>query len=187
MGAKNVVVAGDEILRSILWVRDQRVIIDTDLAELYDVPTKALNQAVKRNRERFPPDFMFRLTARERKEVVTDCDHLARLRFSPALPYAFTEHGALMAASVLNSPTAVRVSVEVVRAFVRMREMLATHRDLLRKLEALEKKYDAQFRVVFDAIRQLMAEDAKPKRRIGFRTPGSWVGPYRMGDVRGAR
>ena len=102
--------------------------------------------------------------------MVTDCDHLARLRFSPALPYAFTEHGALMAASVLNSPTAVRVSVEVVRAFVRMREMLATHRDLLRKLEALEKRYDAQFRAVFDAIRELMAEDAKPKRRIGFGT-----------------
>jgi hypothetical protein len=142
--------------------------VDADLAELYGVSTKRLNEQVKRNRNRFPADFMFQLDADEKAEVVANCDHLTRLKFSSTLPRVFTEHGALMLASVLNSEVAVTVSVEVVRAFVRMREIVATHRDLARKLDALERKYDSQFRVVFDAIRQLMAVDAKPRRRIGF-------------------
>lgn len=165
--AKSLVAAG-RIVRSILSIRDQRVLIDADLAELFGVPTKQLNQQVKRNRDRFPPDFMFRLSRREKQEVVANCDHLARLKFSRTLPHAFTEHGVLMLANVLNSPVAVAMSVEIVRAFVRMREIVATHRDLARKLDTLERKYDSQFRAVFDAIRQLMAEEAKPRRRIGF-------------------
>jgi hypothetical protein len=168
MSPSRSLIPSERIQRSILAIRGQRVVIDADLARLYGVPTRTLNQAVKRNRDRFPADFMFRLTPREKREVITNCDHLVQLKFAKALPLAFTEHGALMAASVLNSPVAVIVSVEIVRTFVRLREALATHRDLARKLEALEKKYDSQFRIVFEAIRQLMAEGAKPKRRIGF-------------------
>jgi hypothetical protein len=112
---------------------------------------------------------MFRLTKREKAEVVTNCDHLACLKYSTALPNAFTEHGALMAANVLNSERAVQMSVFIVRAFVRIRKLLATHADLARKLEALERKYDTQFKVVFDAIRELMAPPDDPKRKpIGY-------------------
>jgi hypothetical protein len=153
----------------ILVVRGQRVMVDADLAALYGVPTKALNQAVRRNRDRFPADFVLRLSEREKNELVTNCDHLRRLRFSSTLPYVFTEHGAIMAANVLNSPRAVEMSVHVVRAFVRLREMIASHKALVKRLDELEARYDEQFKVVFDAIRRLMAPpEAKPKRKIGF-------------------
>jgi len=144
-------------------------LIDADLAILYGTSTKRLNEQVKRNRTRFPSDFVFQLTAKERDEVVANCDHLSRLRFSSTLPFAFTEHGALMAASVLNTPRAVEVSIYVVRAFVRLREMLEVNRSVIRRLNNLEAKYDHQFKVVFDAIRELMRppEPAK-RRRIGF-------------------
>jgi hypothetical protein len=157
------------IERKILLIRDEKVMLDADLAVIYGVSTKALNQAVKRNKERFPEDFMFQLTKSEKEEVVTNCDHLKKLKFSPVLPYVFTEHGAIMLASVLNSPVAVQTSVLVVRAFVKLREMLITHKDLARKLADMEKKYDSQFKVVFDAIRQLMTPPATKKRKIGFR------------------
>jgi hypothetical protein len=153
----------------ILVVRGQRVMVDADLAALYGVPTKALNQAVRRNPDRFPTDFVFRLSEREKNELVTNCDHLRRLRFSSALPYAFTEHGAIMAANVLNSPRAADTSVHVVRAFVRLREMILSHRDLVKRLDEVEARYDEQFKVVFDAIRRLMAPpEPNPKRKIGF-------------------
>ena len=142
--------------------------LDSDLAVIYGVPTKVLNQAVKRNENRFPSDFMFQLTEAEKSEVVTSCDHLARLKFSPHLPYAFTEHGALMLANVLNSERAAQTSVQVVRAFVRLRQMLASNAELARKLETLEKKYDRQFKVVFDAIRRLMSPPETKRREIGF-------------------
>ena len=158
----------ERIVRAILSIRGEKVMLDSDLAELYGVETKALNQAVKRNLGRFPPDFMFQLTVTEKNEVVTNCDHLIQLKYSPSLPYAFTEHGALMLANVLNSERASQTSVQVVRAFVRLRQMLASNAELARKLAALENKYDAQFKVVFDAIRQLMSPPAKPKREIGF-------------------
>jgi ORF6N domain len=158
----------ERIERRILLVRGQKVTLDADLAELYGVETKALNQAVKRNPDRFPPDFMFRLTREEKEEVVTNCDHPQRLKFSPTLPSAFTEHGALMLAGVLNSRRAVEVSVFVVRAFVKLREMLASNHELARCLEQMEKKYGARFKIVFDAIRELMKPPAKPRRAIGF-------------------
>lgn len=161
-----------QIESRILEIRGQKVMIDTDLADIYGVPTKALNQAVKRNLERFPRDFMFQLTKSEKEEVVTSCDHLTKLKFSPALPHVFTEHGAIMAANVLNSPRAVEVSVYVVRAFVRQREMIASNKELARKIDELEKKYekhDKQFLVVFDAIRSLMAPVETKKRKIGFK------------------
>jgi len=160
-----------QLEQRILLVRGDKVMLDADLALLYGVRTKALNQAVKRNRQRFPRDFMFRLSRWEKAEVVTNCDHLYRLKFSSTLPYAFTEHGALMLASVLNSPRAIEVSIYVVRAFVRLRQLLATHRDLAAKLAALERKlqrHDAEIRSLFDAIKQLMTPPEPPRRRVGF-------------------
>lgn len=162
------IVPMERIERAILFIRGEKVMLDLDLAEIYGVTTGALNQAVKRNLGRFPPDFMFQLTEKEKAEVITNCDNLARLKFSPHLPSAFTEHGALMLANVLNSERAAQTCVQVVRVFVRLRQMLASNTELARKLAALEQKYDAQFKVVFDAIRQLMAPPAKPKREIGF-------------------
>ncbi len=158
----------DRIERAILSIRGERVMLDSDLAELYGVETKALNQAVKRNLNRFPPDFMFQLTKTEKAEVVTNCDHLIHLKFSSNLPYAFTEHGVLMLANVLNSERAAQTSVQVVRAFVRLRQMLASNADLARKLDDMEKKYDRQFKVVFDAIRQLMSPPEPKRREISF-------------------
>lgn len=154
----------------ILLVRGQRVMLDADLAALYGVSTKALNQHVKRNSGRFPSDFMFRLTAEERASLVAEVPHLARLRFSASLPYAFSEHGAVMLASMLNSPTAVQASIQVVRAFIHLREMLSAHRELGRRLDELEQRYDGTFKAVFDALRALMAPPKPPARRaIGFR------------------
>jgi len=158
----------ENISQKILTVRGHSVILDSDLADLYRVTTSALNQAVKRNARRFPEDFAFRLTTKEKEEVVTKCDHLSRLKFSPVLPFAYTEHGTIMAASVLNSQRAVETSVFVVRAFVLMRETMASHRGLAQHLSVLETTYDARFRVVFDAIRALMEPPKTPRRRIGF-------------------
>jgi len=168
MVSRESIVPMESIERSIFFIRGQKVMLDADLAKLYGVPTKVLNQAVKRNIERFPLDFMFQLTKDEKDEVVTNCDHLKKLKFSPNLPYAFTEHGAIMLATILNSPVAVQASIQVVRAFVRLRQMLASNAELARKLNALEKKYDAQFKVVFDAIRQLMTPPEPKQSRIGF-------------------
>jgi hypothetical protein len=169
MTNKNSIIPLEEIQSRILILRGQRVMIDSDLAELYGVTTKRLNEQVRRNQSRFPRGFMFHLTTAEKAKVVAICDHLVRLKFSTVLPNAFTEHGAIMAASVLNTPRAIEVSVFVVRAFVRLREMLASHKDLARKLVALEQKYDVQFRVFFDAIWQLMRPPQPGRRRrIGF-------------------
>jgi hypothetical protein len=161
----------ERIERSILFLRGQRVILDADLAKLYGVTTKRLNEQVRRNRGRFPEDFMFQLTADEKARVVAICDHLSKLKFSPALPYAFTEHGAIMAASVLNTPRAIEASLFVVRAFVKLREMLATHKELARKLTELEARlagHDEQIQTIFEAIRQLMAPPDRPPKKIGF-------------------
>lgn len=145
------------IEQQILMVRGHRVMIDRDLARLYEVSTKALNQAVRRNMESFPGDFMFRLSEKEKNEVVTNCDHLIAVKYSPQLPYVFTEQGVAMLSSVLKSRRARQVNVQIMRAFVKLRQLLNTHQELARKLEALEKKYDSQFKSVFDAIRMLMA------------------------------
>ncbi len=156
----------------ILLIRGQKVILDSDLAKLYEVTTKRLNEQVKRNRERFPEDFMFQLDSQEQKELVANCDRFARLKHSSALPYAFTEHGAIMAASVLNSPRAVEASIYVVRAFVRLRRMLASHEKLARQLARIEKKlaaHDEQILAIITIIRELTAPPKPTKRkRIGF-------------------
>jgi len=160
----------ERIEDAILLLRGEKVVLDADLAAIYGVTTKRLNQQVHRNSDRFPPDFMFRLTRAEKKEVVTNCDHLTRLKFSPHLPCAFTEHGALMLANALNSPRASRTSVLVVRTFVRLRRVLASNAELARKLNDLEKQCDTRFRVVFDAIRKLMPSPPSKRREIGFHT-----------------
>jgi hypothetical protein len=163
-----------KIEQAILLVRGEKVILDADLSALYGVDTKVLNQAVKRNVDRFPEDFMFRLTQAEKSEVVTNCDHLERLKFSPVLPWAFTEHGAIMAANVLSSPRAVQASVFVVRAFVRLRRMLLQHTELAAKLTELEgrvEKHDRKIIALIDAIRQLMAPPPEPPRKkLGFQS-----------------
>ena len=130
----------DQIESLIHEIRGQKVVLDSDLAALYGVSTKALNQAVKRNIDRFPRDFMFQLSTEEKQEVVTNCDHRSKLRFSPTLPNAFTEHGVVMATSVLNSPRAVEVSVFVMRAFVKLRQLVLTNKELADKLDQLERK-----------------------------------------------
>lgn len=168
----------------ILTIRGQRVMIDADLAELYGVPTRALNQAVKRNPGRFPQDFMFQLSTEEKAEVVTSCDHLAKLKYAKSLPFAFTEHGAIQAANMLNSPQAIEMGIYVVRAFVRMRAMVATHQGLAKRLTDLEEKTEAlalqqdtlahntrvQLKQVVETIRQLTVPPDPPKRPIGFTT-----------------
>jgi len=158
----------EKVEQLILLIRDEKVILDSDLALLYGVETKALVRAVRRNRERFPEDFMFQLTNQEvirlRCQIGTSKGRGGR-RY---LPYAFTEQGVAMLSSVLNSKRAILVNVEIMRAFVRLRQMLSSHADLARRLAMLEKKYDSQFKVVFDAIRELMKHPEPEKRRIGF-------------------
>jgi len=143
--------------------------LDADLAGLYGVTTKRLNERVRRNRSRFPDDFMFQLTAEEvlslRSQIATSKQGRGGRRYAPLV---FTEQGIAMLSTVLNSERAIQVNIEIMRAFVRLREMIATHRDLAPKLETLEKKYDAQFKVVFDAIRELMTPPESKKRKIGF-------------------
>ena len=158
----------ERVEKAILLIRSEKVILDSDLAELYGVTTSRLNEQVKRNQDRFPEDFAFQLTEQE----------LARLRSQFAiskgqggrryLPYAFTEHGAIMAATVLNSKIAVQASVQVVRAFIKLRQMLASNAELASRLSELENKYDAQFKVVFDAIRKLMTPPQTARKQIGF-------------------
>ena len=162
-------VPAKRIARSILVIRNRKVLLDADLAALYGVRTKALVQAVKRNPERFPEDFMFRLTSDEfdrlRSRTVTSKNRGGR-RYPP---YAFTEQGVSMLSSVLNSPRAIALNIEIMRIFVRVRQMTATRAHLARKLDELEKRYDAQFKVVFEAIRELMDPPAPRARRVGFR------------------
>ena len=175
---KNVaIIPVDRIERLILLIRGQRVMIDRDLAALYEVPTKVLNQAVKRNKGRFPEDFMFQLNQEEAKTLGTELMD-ARLRSQNVTlkrgqhmkyrPYAFNEHGILMLSSVLHSERAVQVNIAIMRAFVRLRQILASNAGLERRLNELEKNYDAQFKVVFDAIRRLMAPAERPPKKIGF-------------------
>lgn len=192
MGKSQSVSSKEQIERGILLLRGQRVMLDSDLAELYGVPTKVLNQAVKRHRKRFPSDFMFRLTPREakflrsqvvisieadslRSQIVTSNKGRGGRRYAPLV---FTEQGVAMLSSVLNSERAVQVNVAIMRAFVRLRRMLATHKELAQKLEELERKtegHDQQIHSIFEAIRRMMAPPSLPRRRIGFHEEGCRV------------
>ena len=167
----SVVIVAETIENKIFLIRGQKVIIDYDIAKIFGIATKVLNQAVKRNIDRFPRDFMFVLTKAEKNELVTNCDRFNSLKHSTALPYAFTEHGAVMLATILNSPSAVEASIYVVRAFIRMREFLSEHKELAQKLKELELKFvghDEQIRDIIEAINQLLTSPEKPKRQIGF-------------------
>jgi len=170
-------IPAERIQQSILFIRGQKVMLDRELAILYGVTTGALNQAVKRNRERFPDDFMFELTRAEIMSLSQFVISYSKIKHAPRA-YAFTEQGIVMLSGVLNSPRAVQVNIAIMRVFVQLRQMLASHADLARKLAALEKKYDAQFKVVFDAMRKMLEPSpasppsAAPCRQIGFRARG---------------
>ena len=170
---KSIVPAG-KIEQRILMIRGEKIIIDADLAEFYGVPTKRLNEQVKRNKDRFPEDFMFQLNGDEKSEVVAKCDHLEKLKFSKVLPYAFTEHGAIMAASVLNSPQAAEISIFIVRAFVKLRQAISEHKELSRKISQIERHlsgHDEQINTIIKTIKQLIQPAPVPKKiRIGFYT-----------------
>ena len=185
----------------VLIVRQQRVLIDADLAMIFGVPTKRLNEQVKRNAERFPADFMFPLNAQEKAEVVANCDHLKQLKFSKALPLAFTEYGAIQAANVLNSPRAIEMGIFVVRAFIKLRELAASHHDLAKRLDELEAKTEAQalkhdsfasitrkqLKDMLNALRQIMTPPDPPKRPIGFVIPEDKKTPKASKKIKGGR
>ena len=178
----NQLIPLERIENKILVLRDQKVMLDRDLAELYGVPTKVLNQAVSRNLDRFPSDFVFSLSNEEfdilRSQIVTA--NWGMVRYPPR---AFTEQGVAMLSSVLRSKRAVQVNILIMRAFVKMREMLQSHDELRRKIEAMERKYDAQFKVVFDAIKRLMEPLPAPKKVYGFRAAKNGNG----GKIKGER
>lgn len=144
------------ITAKIFVIRGRKIMLDRDLARLYEVTTKRLNEQVKRNLKRFPEDFMFQLTKHEKDELVAICDRLKTLKHSTAQPYAFTEQGIAMLSGVLKSDRAISVNIQIMRAFTYLRRMLLTNRDIRRKIEEMERKYDKQFAIVFEAIKQLL-------------------------------
>jgi hypothetical protein len=186
MASKQLPIPAERIEKAILLVRGQKVMLDRDLAELYGVTTGNLNKAVKRNLDRFPPDFMFQLKQEEYESLRFQFGILKKGQHSKYLPYAFTEQGVAMLSSVLRSKRAVHVNIEIMRAFVRLRQFLSAHKELEQKLEEMEMKYDEQFQVVFEAIRQLMTPPDPPRKRIGFEAKEA-AAPYGKGKSRGAR
>jgi len=157
-----------EIISQIFYIRGQKVMLDFHLAALYNTETRALKQQVKRNKDRFPDDFMFELSKLEWQEVITNCDNLGSYKYSPSLPYAFTEHGVAMLSSVINSSRAISINISIIRAFVKMRNLIDESKDLKNRLDELETKYDKQFKIVFDAIRKLIYTGRKDAKKIGF-------------------
>ena len=169
---KHALIPSQVIEQRIFIIRGQKVMIDRDLAEIYGVETKHLNRQVKRNTERFPAEFMFQLSAREKEELVTICHRLKPLKHSSFLPYAFTEHGVAMLANVLKSKKAVRISIYIIKVFIKLRNILLAHKELASKIKELEGKisqHDEDIQLIFEAIRKLMTPPPeKPKRKIGF-------------------
>ncbi len=170
----SISIANEVIANKILIIRGQKVMIDRDLAELYGVSTKRLNEQVKRNIKRFPLDFMFQLTKEETQEVVAICDHLKALKFTHQWPHVFTEQGVAMLSSVLNTDRAIAVNIQIMRVFVRLKELMLSHKDLANKIGELERKYkdhDQKIMAIFEAIKQLLKkpeESQQPKTPIGF-------------------
>ena len=171
---KAMIIPDELVINKIYLIRGQKVMVDRDLAKLYGVPTKAFNQAVKRNAERFPGDFMFRLTKKEweslRSQIVTL--EIGRGKYPKYLPYVFTEQGVAMLSSVLNSETAIRVNIQIIRVFTKMRELLLTHKDILLQLEKMEKKltgHDEDLQLIFQYLKQLLNPPQLPRNKIGFR------------------
>jgi len=170
---KKVMITEKDILDCIIRIRGKKVMIDRDLASIYGVTTKRLNEQVKRNISRFPEDFMFQLTNEEKMEVVANCDHLKNLVFSHHLPHAFTEHGAVMLACILNSEKAIQANIQIVRVFTAIRELALLNKDLLLKIEQIEQKlgmHDKEISVIFSTLKKMLELKPPPKRnRIGFR------------------
>ncbi len=158
----------NRVVSLIRYFRGQKVILDSDIALLYGVETKRLKEAVRRNIERFPLDFMFKLSSEEYASLRSQIASLKRGQHSKYLPFAFTEQGVSMLSSVLNSSKAIKVNIEIMRAFVELRRLIDANKELLVRIEQMEKKYDKHFQIVFEAIKELMREDEKPKRKIGF-------------------
>jgi hypothetical protein len=153
----------------IYFIRGEKVMLDTDLAKLYDVETRVLKQAVRRNLDRFPKDFMFELTDEEIDSMVSQSVIPSKQIFGGAKPFAFTEQGIAMLSSVLNSSIAIQVNIAILRTFVKLRQLLIDHKDLADKIESLEQKYDEQFRIIFTALHQMLQEKSKPRPKIGFK------------------
>lgn len=172
--SREISIPEEVIMSKILVIRDKKVIIDKDLSELYGVETKRLNEQVKRNIKRFPENFMFQLTKAEKDQVVANCDHLQSLKFSQFLPYAFTEHGTMMAANILNSDKAIGVSVRIIETYVKMREMLTDNLSLKLEIEEIKKRlsnHGKNIELVFSYLDELIEkkENPKPRTRIGFK------------------
>ncbi len=174
--SEKAIVPKEVIMSKILIIRDQKVIIDRDLAELYGVETKRLNEQVKRNIKRFPLNFMFQLTKAEKDQVVANCDHLQKLKFSPSLPYAFTEHGTMMLANVINSDKAIDVSIQIIETYVKMREMLTDNLSVKLEIEEIKKKlsnHSKNIELVFDYLDELNQKLDTPeqndRKKIGYK------------------
>ena len=175
--SKEIIIPSEIISNKILLLRNKRVMIDRDIAELYGVTTKRLNEQVRRNLNRFPNHFMFELTIKEKNEVVAKCDHLKKLKFSSFLPKVFTEHGVIMLANVLKSEKAIKVSIEIIDVFIKLREMISSHKDLLLKLKEIEEKvssHDEQMLLIFEYIKQFESTKQqllknKERTKIGYK------------------
>ena len=168
----SVTIPTEIILNKIIEMRGKKVMVDSDLAELYGVTTKRLNEQVKRNIKRFPEDFMFQVTKEEKDSIILQFEHLNKLKFSSTLPYAFTEHGAVMLASVLNSDKAIEVNIQIVRVFTQIRELLASNLDLRLEVEKIKKKVDNQdknIEVIFRYFDELLEQKAQPRKEIGYK------------------
>jgi len=165
----------EAIMSKIILIREQNVMISNDLAELYGVTTKRLNEQVKRNSKRFPQHFMFQLTDQEKDKVVANCDHLQNIKYSPYLPFVFTEHGTVMLANVLNSDRAILVAIRIVEIYIKMRESILTNKDILLKMELLEKRLgsqDEKILLVFKYLEKFVDIREKPRKQIGFKPNG---------------
>jgi len=170
----SIVIPTQDLIQQIFYLRGKKVMFDYDLATLYDMETRVLKQQVRRNLDRFPDDFMFELTRNEWEEVITNCDNLSIYsRYKPFPPFAFTEQGVAMLSSVLRSKRAISVNIIIMRAFVQLRQLLESNKELVMRIDELEGKYDKQFQIVFDAIRKMIRQENEPRERIGYKIPGS--------------
>jgi hypothetical protein len=171
---ENILSLSEEVLvQSIFIIRGARIMLDFDLAALYGLTTRVLKQQVRRNLERFPSDFMFQLTKNEWTELITKCDKFPEnIKHYPLPPLAFTEQGVAMLSSVLRSKRAVLVNIAVMRAFVNLRQLIDANKDLIKRIDSLEEKYDHKFKLVFEAIKELVREENKPREKIGYKIPG---------------
>ena len=167
-----IMILDEVIISKIILIRGQKVMIDNDLAEIYGVTTKRLNEQVKRNIKRFPAKFMFQLTEKEKEKVVANCDHLRNIKYSPYLPYVFTEHGSVMLANVLNSDRAIQASIRIVEIYIKMRELVLTHKDILLKLEQMEKRVgtqDENIAMILQYLRKFIDIREKPRKAVGYK------------------